>query len=320
MRSISGISGSIIFIFLLVSALLLNPIWAGAEQETESSGAFRSEQVGGVSCHKAFYHAENLSRAFRRYFELEGKIPTSVDEIAEKGYTFFKHAATVEDEKIPGWLVKSVSLTYEGQGKFAIWLVYPYPDGSGNFNYRALFLAERGSKSYEDMMNGLKNSSLMLIRHHPEVFGDIPQEKVYSGEFLIDNGREFRIFAKDEKEYAQIRWAIDLAYLLDEFTREFHRLNHRFPGNFRELEEFIGEKNERGWIAPLTGKPVTLQAYFNGENPAYRVMELNGKQDYEILIPLFGAGSQDVESAYQRFLRFQQGYFVPGKYVRIASF
>jgi len=49
-------------------------------------------------------------------------------------------------------------------------------------------------------------------------------------------------------------------------------------------------------------------------------MELNGKEEYEILIPLFGAGSKEVDQAYHRFVRFQQAYFVPGKYIRVASF
>ncbi len=90
-----------------------------------------------------------------------------------------------------------------------------------------------------------------------------------------------------------------------------------YPSSVDELFEFAGEPNWEAWIAPLTSVSVRVTDTWDGTNVVNRA--LNEGRGYEILVPLFGAGSEEVVKPdaidWNNLAQPWYGYY-PGKYMR----
>ena len=248
-------------------------------------------------------HAMHLLRAARRFCQGEARIPTSLDELRNRGYLFYEPEAVTDVT----WRTITDGISIE--------VTYESPDVSGNYEKSSSHLYAPGTRTYEKVEEGLRRSTWMLVLHHQRDFGEfagITQQDIESGRFIIDNFREYLPYAKDSREYAQILWAKALVELLHDFAREFSSRYHRFPSSASELDAWIGERIPQGWVAPMNGREVELADTYDGTNAAYELQEKNGSAMYEITVPLFGAGSRTPE---RRFdvrevldTRFQPGH------------
>ncbi len=271
---------------------------------------------------RAALHSFHLQRSLERYSELEGKIPTSpLEELTQSGYLFYEPTYS-EGTHADWYRVTKVAVENQGKGRYRFWVTFPDPDGSANYAREALVLAKPTTEEFQQFEEGMKRNTWMLVQREPQYFGDITKEDVVEGRFLYDgNGRELKFLSRSRADYAQLRWSVALLKLLTDFGKEFMRVHGVPAQSSRELEEFIGEKVEKGWFPPLNKNAVILVERFDGTNPAY-VPILEGGKGFEVIVPLFGAGEAPVPENYRRFLRnyFGESNYAPGKFIRYVYF
>lgn len=255
----------------------------------------------------------SLQHGIVRYMDVENSLPKSFDELLKAGYLFF-----VPKIKINRWEIVGNALEVE--------VVEHHPVKNGLKVFTARYRLGSPDELHPEQTRYLRSKARENIREGQRKAaarngGQVPKDSIYYGisEEDVMSGRiseslpdEYRGYSANDTEFRQLYWADDLCRLLYIYCYEYSPGSAgQFPSNARELLEFIGDVVPRGWIAPMTGKPVKIQDHYDGQNAGYVVS--NGGRKIEIFVPLFGAGASKKPHPFMRGFE-RLGVLKPGEY------
>jgi len=260
-----------------------------------------------------------ILNAIKRYMVVTGKIPASYQALEDEGYLFFK--PMVKPEK---WVVGkdfvTVSITShtwasEDPDDFRKEEFTFYHPNSPRELERKRKAPELDWQILQQTLKGVGMSKGASLAPPDSPWRKLKKEDFLSGKVSFSELDRLRGYSANEKEFAQILWARELAELLSSYAFTYHPIYKRYPRTSQELLEFIGERIPAGWVAPLTGKQVEIGDEFTGSNVAF-IGSPNGRR-FEVIVPLFGAGGSRQPIDVMRLSPKSSG-FNAGKYYRMV--
>jgi len=261
-----------------------------------------------------------IQSAIKRYMVVTGKIPESYQTLEDEGYLFFKPLIKPEKwhvgkDSISASISVHSGLSNDPTDFETEEFTFYHPNSERELERRRKG-AEYDWQTLQSVLRGEGMSGRFSLAPPDSPWRKLTKEDFISGRVSLLELDKLRGYSADEKEFAQILWARELAQLLSTYAVLYNPIYKRYPKTSQELLDFIGERIPSGWIAPLTGKPVEIGDEFTGSNVAYIGSE-NGRR-FEVIVPLFGAGGSRQPIDVMRLSPKSSGFYA-GKYYRIVA-
>ncbi len=265
-----------------------------------------------------FVDSATITRAVRRYIDVENSLPSSYEQLVNAGYLFFKPYLVPDAFEITGDTL-TVTCTcsafnpHDPNEVETVKTEFLRPESTSDIERRRKI----ATSSWESLQSTLNRYSRRMGTAPPP---DSPLRKITLEDFLtgrVSNLIEdkLRRYANDDSvQLSQLMWAWELRRTLAYYLSWYYTRYETYPSTISQLFDFIGERIPKAWVAPATGKVVPISNELQTGAICYAVSE--DGLGLEVHIPLFGAGATaDVES-FMKLTGKSYGFY-PGEHLRL---
>ncbi len=258
-----------------------------------------------------------LFLSIQRFIEVEGDLPSSFSELAKRGYLFFQPVTEPIMWKISGdtLSVEIPNPSVQSGARKTLKASYYRPGSSADLEQKRR-IALNSWKVLQHTLREKVSAGSTSGTPADSPWRKLSQEDFLEGRVSFRMEDRLRAYARDETEFAQLMWSYHLALILSQAAMRFMDMSGRYPKSPSELLDFLGRQDERGWISPMTGQRVEVAEDFTGKEVAL-TSSADGAS-FTILVPLFGAGSEEQTPPLMRIGELSEGIgFRAGEYFSV---